>query len=729
MSYAGASAAARKTGINMKNSTPNAATAILLFGAMIVTPALAQTSDAAKPVPGAALRYVGADTRIGVGIDSELDARGEIYQVLQSDENSATLGEIWGARSAGGIKLSHQWANGNKSAVNKLFIAGDQGANSARKLTAGGGQEYQNWFWNTYASKGLSSARLSGTSSSSATRTITGADAGRPFEQAETTTTVLTSFERAYDWGVGARVGHFYENALVRVTAGLDYEWGKYSSKQTSLSLGAEKFFEGSPISVALSGEINRRSGQFETNRNDERGMLMIRYELGAPQSNYRPSKVSRIVKSTERVADPSWVAPPPAPPAPAVTTVAPPAAEPTFRTETRTVRNNTTDAQETYFDLGGTKLKPAAMKELDALVARINAQQPYVELKVTIVGHTCPTGSDRNNVPLSQKRADAVKAYLVSKGVPAAVITATGKAGSAPKYPEVKGQSFRNRRADTDVIIVKESTENVRVAVPAAAAPAPARAPAPISAPATAPMIDREVSREVIEDAPNPWLARALRNSVPHKTSVDTYRWVNTTVSQSLGEKRYINRGPVAVNDSYSLACETPTLFSVLANDTDADGDTLTITNVSGSARGTVAIVGNQIRYTPTAATCGGADSFTYTITDGKGLSSTATVTIAVAAPIVVNKPPVVRDDRYVVPCRTGQPLDVLANDSDPDGDALTIVSITQPPTPRVTISADGKSLNYVPGASCFLTETFTYTVSDGKGGTATATVTLIDP
>jgi hypothetical protein len=72
---------------------------------------------------------------------------------------------------------------------------------------------------------------------------------------------------------------------------------------------------------------------------------------------------------------------------------------------------------------------------------------------------------------------------------------------------------------------------------------------------------------------------------------------------------------------------------------------------------------------------------------------------------------------------------LDVLANDSDKNGDALTITSITQPKTPSISIGANGKTLNYVPGSVCFTTETFTYTISDGKGGTSTATVTLIDP
>ena len=57
------------------NRKSNAALAILLGGASIVAPAFAQ--DAAKPVPGANLQYVGANTRIGVGVDSDNNVRGE----------------------------------------------------------------------------------------------------------------------------------------------------------------------------------------------------------------------------------------------------------------------------------------------------------------------------------------------------------------------------------------------------------------------------------------------------------------------------------------------------------------------------------------------------------------------------------------------------------------------------------------------------------------------------
>ncbi len=723
----------------MKRTSSNAAMAILLGGAAFgisVAPASAQ--DAGKPTPGANLQYTGADTRFGIGIDSDNHARGELFQVLRGDDKSATLAEIWGSRNAGGVKLSQHWTSGT-SAVNKVFAALDQGDKNLRKATIGGGQEYEKWFWNTYLSKGLSGARLGSVASVATTATQSGVDAGRPYEEDVTTTVTNKTFTRPYDYGVGARLGHFYEPVLVRLTAGLDYEWGKYSSRQWTGTLMAEKFFANSPLSVAISGELFRRSGDFEGRRNDQRGMVMLRYELGAPQSSFRANKITRMVSSTERVPDPNWSAPAAVAP---VAAVAPPVAkpaEPTTRMEKRIIRSDANDAQETYFDLSSSKLKPAAFKELDALVSRIAAQRPYVELKVNIVGHTCPTGGDRNNDALSKKRAEAVKAYLVSKGVPVELVTATGQAGRSPKYPEVKGQSFRNRRADTDVLIVKEKLEEVSVAVPAATAAVPANAVAPVAAvspPAVAPMIDRQVQRAVVEDVPNNWMSRALHNPAQHKTAIDTYRWIETNTAKSTGARRYLNRAPGAVNDAYTIECNVPSTFNVLVNDTDPDGDALTITSVTAPGKGTAAISAGRIVYTPSASTCVGAvDSFTYAISDGRGGSSTATVAVTVkAAPVVVpppptNNAPVAVNDVFIVPCRNTAVLDVLANDTDKDGDALVITSITQPSKASISIGPNGKTLNYAPTGACFVSDTFTYTISDGKGGTSTATVTLIDP
>ena len=71
---------------------------------------------------------------------------------------------------------------------------------------------------------------------------------------------------------------------------------------------------------------------------------------------------------------------------------------------------------------------------------------------------------------------------------------------------------------------------------------------------------------------------------------------------------------------------------------------------------------------------------------------------------------------------------LNVLANDSDPDGDPLTIISVTQPVGGNGTVRISGSQVIFTP-KNPFLIDSFTYTISDGKGGTATGMVELIDP
>src|SRR5205814_6188813 len=99
-----------------------------------------------------------------------------------------------------------------------------------------------------------------------------------------------------------------------------------------------------------------------------------------------------------------------------------------------------------------------------------------------------------------------------------------------------------------------------------------------------------------------------------------------SATVSVRVG-----NRDPVAQDDIASTAQEVAVTIAVLANDSDPDNDPLTITDVSQGAHGDVAIVGNQVQYTPHVGFLG-TDTFTYTIADGYGGSASATVTVTVS-------------------------------------------------------------------------------------------------
>ena len=161
-----------------------------------------------------------------------------------------------------------------------------------------------------------------------------------------------------------------------------------------------------------------------------------------------------------------------------------------------------------------------------------------------------------------------------------------------------------------------------------------------------------------------------------------------------------------------------------MLANDTDADSDTLTVSAFTQPAHGAVVNNGNgTFTYTPADNNFFGQDTFTYTINDGFGGTATATVTVTVTP---VNDPPVAGDDAATTQEDTPVTTDnVLANDTDVDGDTLTVSAFTQPSHGSVVDNGDG-TFAYTPAAGFYGQDTFTYTVSDGHGGTAVATVTI---
>jgi hypothetical protein len=90
----------------------------------------------------------------------------------------------------------------------------------------------------------------------------------------------------------------------------------------------------------------------------------------------------------------------------------------------------------------------------------------------------------------------------------------------------------------------------------------------------------------------------------------------------------------PVAVNDNASTTPATPVTVPVLTNDTDADGDTVTVTGATTPAHGGVSCTATQCTYTPNAGFTG-TDTFTYSISDGYGGTASATVTITVATAV----------------------------------------------------------------------------------------------
>ena len=184
------------------------------------------------------------------------------------------------------------------------------------------------------------------------------------------------------------------------------------------------------------------------------------------------------------------------------------------------------------------------------------------------------------------------------------------------------------------------------------------------------------------------------------------------------------VNDAPVAVDDSAVTNEDTAVTITVLSNDSDIDGDILSVTAVTGALNGSAAInPDNTITYTPNA-NYNGSETLTYTVIDGNGGSDTATINITVNA---VNDAPIAVDDIASGDQDTVILGNVLLNDSDIDGGVLSVVAATINTVNggAVDLLTDG-SFVYTPASGYYGADSFDYTVQDGQGGSDVGTVNI---
>jgi VCBS repeat-containing protein len=188
------------------------------------------------------------------------------------------------------------------------------------------------------------------------------------------------------------------------------------------------------------------------------------------------------------------------------------------------------------------------------------------------------------------------------------------------------------------------------------------------------------------------------------------------------------VNDAPVAVADNGGTVAEGGTLngTSVLANDTDAENDSLTAVLVSGPAHASSFVLNADGTFTYVhdgSETT--SDSFTYKANDGSLDSNTVTVTITITA---VNDAPVAVDDNRG-PVAEGGTLNgasVLTNDTDAENDSLTAVLVSGPANASsFVLNADG-TFTYVHDGSETTSDSFTYKANDGSADSNVATVTI---
>ncbi len=642
----------------------------------------ASTEDDVQPTDQINFAYTGDQTRLGIGVNEEGEIIGDILKSFNTTYRSNWMAQGWASDGGGGVELDYHWISGaeseldliensDKLKVNKLFFAVDQNHAHHRKMTFGGGREVNDRFWSINASRAISGEKLVNVSSEFDFNVLTGTINGMDYIQDQTIETITSTFEAPYEWGVGGRLGKFYEENLIRLTGGVDYEDGDFDSAQMSASVELEKYFTNTGHSLALSVRQLHKSGDFETDKNDTRAYLMWRYDFG---TTYKPTEKFEEVK----VVDEDALA--------------------RLKEQRKVVIQNEIDLSSmAFFNLDSSDLRDDTISALKDVATQIKQQK--LGSKINIIGHTCSIGTDQYNQKLSDRRAKAALDYFVSQGIDAEIIMSSGKGESEPAFDNSNpAEQPKNRRVTVSFLSIETNYKEAEI--PAEDVPV-------------------KWVKQPVKIAPS-WLSRALNNPAKHKRTVDVYKYEETEQVETLGDIVFINQPPVAGNDEITiLRNSSATLIDVLNNDSDADNDKLSITDVAQPANGTVINNGTSLTYTPNTGFIG-VDMFVYTIDDGNGESTSAQVSVT-----VLNNAPNAVDDTATANGSEALVIDVLSNDSDSDGDSLIVKLVTQPSHGTSVNNGDG-TVTYQATDGYVGPDSFTYTVSDADGDQSTATVNI---
>ena len=190
------------------------------------------------------------------------------------------------------------------------------------------------------------------------------------------------------------------------------------------------------------------------------------------------------------------------------------------------------------------------------------------------------------------------------------------------------------------------------------------------------------------------------------------------------------VNDAPVASNDTATTEEDTPITIltaDLLGNDSDVDGDTLSISGINNSVNGTAIInADGNIKFTPDA-NFNGTAIVNYTVSDGKS-TDTAAVEIVVNA---VNDAPTANNDTAAAinedTSITILATELLGNDSDVEGDNLNITSVNSD-SGTTTLNAEG-NIEFTPNANFNGTASFDYTVSDGTDSSTASVELVVNP
>lgn len=579
----------------------------------VPTPANCDTTHSEECIPQGPLEYVGGNTRLSIGVDTDLKARGEAHHVFNETDDKATSASAWvgidptaeddsldPTLTGIGAKVNHHWVSkdeqGMPTHVNKVFGALDQNGKRRRKASAGYGQENEKLFWEGYGSKSFTDEFH-----------IAFDEDGNEIVQ------------RAYDYGVGGRVGTTLEDKLIRVRGGVDYEWGTEYAEgeerptQLTASAGVEKFFQDSPHSVSLNVSTFKKEGGLDGNIDNSGTRANINYRYDFGNNVFRSDEMYRRV----RVELPGKPRPP--------------------KYKKELVKNTMEMEADNFFIRDRHELTPKAKQRLDTIIGRIRNTGHVGNIRIT--GNTCNLGTHQHNQKLSERRAAAVKQYFISKGFQQNILLARGLGETHPKYPNTPDTGHKNRRVDIEYVAEQKQFKEKLVDAGGPGEPI-------------------VTWKQELCPTPPIWVQRALHNPVAHKSTVDDYQTLvarnpePTPVDPPADEEEptddddksdddkddqvKTNQAPVGnpdflttwMNEAGGLAVNPDYLIQ---NDEDPDGDKITFVGIVQSpSYGSLIPNGDSFTYYPRHNFCG-QDSFSYTITDGHGGTDTVTVYIDV--------------------------------------------------------------------------------------------------
>jgi subtilisin family serine protease len=335
---------------------------------------------------------------------------------------------------------------------------------------------------------------------------------------------------------------------------------------------------------------------------------------------------------------------------------------------------------------------------------------------------------------------------YALTVAPPGMTISASGLISWTPTSVQVGNQNVTVKVTDGGGLSVSQSYV-------IAAAPPPNHSPVINSTPVTTATQGLVYSYSVAATDPDGnTLTYALTTTPVGMTIVSTTGVISwTPTSAQVGNNNVVvkvtDSGGLFVTQSYTIVVSAPVnrppvinsspvttatqglVYSYSVGATDPDGNTLTYALTNPPTGMTIIAGSGLIKWTPTNAQVG-SKNVSVSVTDSGGLSATQSYTITVAN---VNDAPVAQNNTYSVNQGTvltvAASTGVLANDSDPDGDALTAVLFAGPTKGTLTLNANG-SFTYTPNVGYSGADSFTYRAFDGilYSNAATVTVTVVN-